>query len=776
MKSKKTILLVTIAALVLSSRSVFAEELNNINTKSDSVQAITKDKVSAVSESGKTKISQEQAKDIAKKILADYFELNVDDIKLQTDISFNSSDIESQRTSHWNIHWYTDNEEKNINVNVSIDGITGKVRNVNIYEYSQGQSYQPIAVITEEQAREIGENFLKKINPEEFKETVLFRDKNSTKYYGIHKYSFIYNRTIKSVPFEGNHIAIEVDGVTGKVISYEIIWDYDLRIPALERTIDQKMAEDIFSKGTEMDLNYNNYTGKPNNTEETKTKIVYTPNPSSPLLIDAVSGEELTWTGESIETVKIRNITDAQKEQIFKNAKSINRLEKEINSERAWEVINNKIKELYGDGYEIQSLNYSDQEYSYRGRGMKVWSANYVKKSVGSNYTWEEGGQIAINALTEELVRLDKFNYSQKENESFTPKVFWEKAYDKSIEFIAKNCPEKINEIDTEQKNYNIQDYVYSQDFAKRYITFNFGRSVDGIAFNSSGVPYTNDGISITVDAKTGEVSSFTSMWQDKLQLPTVENIISKDEAKKVYLEENKPTLTYRIFDGGKVNPNMKLVYAISNRYYPIGAVDAATGKLLNGYGENIDNNIETFEAAVKGSAVEKEALILASQGIIDTKDFKLDSEVTRLQLIKILVNVKGYNPYLKGMSDLNFSSGAGEKESTDYKYLQLAVMYGILQDSREEFKGNELVTREEAAKSLIKLLGYDKIAEVDGLFNTNYSDKDIIAKDKSGYVALAGGLKLLEESSDGKIRPKDNLTMSELIKAVYTSLRDIQK
>lgn len=775
MKSKRTILLVLTAALLLSSKPVFAQELNSSSNLSTSTSAVVMDKLVIISEKDKAKISQEQAKDKAKKILADYFELNIDETRFRTEVNFSLNDFQGQKKSVWNIHWYNNDEDKQVNVNVSVDGTTGKILSVNKYEFSQKQGSQLLATITEEQAKEIGENFLKRINPEEFKEIKLFKDKNSIQYYGMTNYSFHYNRTIKEIPFEGNYINLGVDGVSGKVTSYEINWDSDLKIPGEEKTIEQKAAEEIFNKNTEMDLSYNNYPGRPNGTEENKTKLVYIQNPTSPFLIDAVSGKELNWNGQSIQTIKSRNITEAQKEQIFKGGKPVVTLDKEISSERATEVINNKLKELCGDGYEIQSINYSDQEYGYMGRGMKIWSASYVKKGESSNYLPAEG-QISINALTEELVRIDKFNYNEKVDENFTPQLTWEKAYDKAIEFIAKNCPQRIKEINTEQKDYNNQSYSYPEDYARKYITFNFARTVKGVAFNNNGVPYNNDGINVTLDTKTGEINSFSYMWQDKLELPTAEKVISKDEAKKIFLEDNKPTLTYLLFNGGKVDSNMKLVYSIGNRYSPINAVDAANGKLLNLYGENIDNNLETFKAAVKGTAVEKEALILASQGIIDTKDFKLDSKITRLQLVKILVNAKGYDPYLKGMNELSFSSGIGDKESIDYKYLQFGVRYGIIQDKREEFKGDELVTREEVAASLIKLLGYDKIAEIKGLFNVNYTDKTTIAEDKVGYVTLAGGLKLLEGSGDGKFRPKDTVTMSEIVKAVYTALGNIQK
>jgi len=777
MKSKRTLILILTVSLMMSAKSVYAEEANNTladNVKATTVssQIVTSDKVTAVSEKENAKISQEQAKEIAKKTLADYFEFNVDETKFQTNVNFNSNDYNGQKRSNWNIEWFSPKEEKQININVSVDAATGKILNVYKFEHNIKQTSQPIATITKEEAKVIGETFLKKINPEQFKETISVEDKNSIQYYDMSNYNFIYKRTINNIPFEDNQIMVGVDGVTGKVTSYRIEWNDNLTVPIADKVINQKAAEDIFDKNTKMNLVYDTYMSKPTAVQESNTKLAYIQDSSSPLIVDAVSGLALTFTGKTLEAVKTRNITDQQKENIFKNAKTVQNLQNPISSERAEAVIKNKVEELFGKGYELNSINYEEQNYGYKEKDMKVWSANYIKGK-GNEYGQPEG-QIAINALTEEVVRVDKFNFEDNMYENFSPKITWEKAYDKAIQFIAKNAPQKIKEITTEQKNFNNQNYLYyDKAYANRYIEFKFNRIVDGISYYS-------DGINITVDTKTGEVRSFNCTWEDKLDVLPASNIISNDEAKKVFLQGNKPTLTYLLFnkDQNTNNTDSKigLVYSISNRYSPLNTVDASTGKLLNIYGESVDNNMDAFKAVVKGSAVEKEALILASQGIIDTKDFKLDSGITRLQLVKILVNAKGFYPYITGMEKLNFSSGVGEKDSTDYKYIQFAVRYGIIQDSKDEFKGNELVTREELAQSLVKLLDYSKIAEIKGLFNFKYSDSSAVSADKGGYVALAGGLGLLDENSAGNIRPKDNITMSEVIKAVYTALGSMKK
>lgn len=776
MKSKRTVLLVLTAAFIVSAKPVLAKELNNSTALLLSSSNIIVDKLSASSEKDKAKISQEQAKQAARNILKDYFETTIDDTKFQCNINFNSYYM-GKKISTWDIHWYNPNEDKQINIDVVIDGTTGRLLRVDKFEMSRSQSSSSIATITQEEAKDIGETFLKRINPKEFSETILVKDNNSIHYYGMSSYGFIYNRTINKIPCESNNIRIGVDGITGKVTSYEITWDNDLKVPSSDKVIDQKAAEDIFNKNTKMKLNYNSYIEKTPSQQENKTKLVYTAGDSSPLMIDAINGKALTWNGEYMENVKTRNITNQQKEEILKNVKPIEKHSSTIGSDRAEQVIKEKIKNLFGDGYEINSVNYEENGYGYLGKDIKIWSGEFVKKDNNTNFGPPEG-RISINALTEELVGMDKFNFNDKMDEKFQPKMTWEQAYDSAITFIAKNCPQKIKEINTEQKNNSSQLYMYG-GIPNRFITFNFGRIINGVGFNNS-ISYNNDGINITFDTKTGEIRSFSYLWQDKLDLPSVSKTISSDEAKKVLLNNNKPQLMYLLLNKDENMNNsaskMQLVYTISNMNTPLNSIDAYTGNLLNVYGENIEDNMDVFKGKVKGSAVEKEAIILASQGIIDTKDFKLDAGVTRLQLVKILVNAKGFNPYLKGMNELSFTKGLGSKDSTDYKYVQLGVMYGIIQDKKEEFKGDELVTREELSKSLVKLLGYDKIAEIKGLLYNSYTDGNTISADKAGYVSLAGGLKLIEASNDNKIRPKDNVTMSELIKAVYTALGNLQK
>lgn len=94
MKSKRTLLLVLTTAIILSAKPVFAAEtcnnsISNNTNISTSTKEVNTDKLAALSAKDKAKITQDQAKDTAKNILRDYFEINIDDTKFQSNVNFN---------------------------------------------------------------------------------------------------------------------------------------------------------------------------------------------------------------------------------------------------------------------------------------------------------------------------------------------------------------------------------------------------------------------------------------------------------------------------------------------------------------------------------------------------------------------------------------------------------------------------------------------------------------------------------------------------------------
>ena len=105
-----------------------------------------------------------------------------------------------------------------------------------------------------------------------------------------------------------------------------------------------------------------------------------------------------------------------------------------------------------------------------------------------------------------------------------------------------------------------------------------------------------------------------------------------------------------------------------------------------------------------------------------------------------------------------------------------MAVNYGML-DNSGNFNGDEKITREEMIKYIVKLAGYNKLAEAKDIFVLTYSDVNDINSDSLGYVAISKGLGLTKDS-DNKFKPKDLVTITDAAFSMYKvldSLRNIR-
>jgi len=124
-------------------------------------------------------------------------------------------------------------------------------------------------------------------------------------------------------------------------------------------------------------------------------------------------------------------------------------------------------------------------------------------------------------------------------------------------------------------------------------------------------------------------------------------------------------------------------------------------------------------------------------------------------------------------VGDLKINYG-GKKGDETYKYLQQAVTYGILENSGD-FKGDEIVTREEMVKYIVKLAGYDKLAQAKDTFVVKYSDASDITPENLGYVAIARALGF-DNAADNKFKPKDKVIISDAAVSIYKVLDVLRK
>lgn len=184
MKSKKIICAILTALMSVSLVSVsYGQDVTGSIISSNAV-------ISSTSINNSTKFSKDEAKDIAKKTLKEYFDIDIDETKYQSNVNMRPDFAADNGSSNavWSIDWYLHTEEKNISIGVKVDANTGKV--INIYNMTNSpRQAQETAVISEDEAKSTGETFLKKINPNEFSQCK-FIDNNDMNN-GLRSFTFL---------------------------------------------------------------------------------------------------------------------------------------------------------------------------------------------------------------------------------------------------------------------------------------------------------------------------------------------------------------------------------------------------------------------------------------------------------------------------------------------------------------------------------------------------------------------------------------------------------
>ena len=166
------------------------------------------------------------------------------------------------------------------------------------------------------------------------------------------------------------------------------------------------------------------------------------------------------------------------------------------------------------------------------------------------------------------------------------------------------------------------------------------------------------------------------------------------------------------------------------------------------------------------GHWAEKDIAALMEKGLISgypDGSFKPDNPVTRAEFLKILLSVLGKVP-IYGV-DSRFSDVG--QEDWYFGYVMAAVSAGIVSGYPDgTFKPNVQVTREEAAKIVVKAKGIDETQVVrDGELSSilaSISDSASISEWAKPFVATAVKNDLMKGDPSGAFRPQDQITRAE--------------
>ncbi|SPF53361.1 putative S-layer protein [Candidatus Desulfosporosinus infrequens] len=204
----------------------------------------------------------------------------------------------------WSLSWGPDPEKINqgqmLFINAMVDAVTGDLLSFNntVPPGEYGQEGQ----ITREQALQIAQEFLQKIQPQYYPKVKLRDEDPSVKspsQNGME--NFYFYRTSNNIPFMNNGFNISVDTVGKSILNYNFNWS-DIDLPAQDGVLKADQANVAYLKSSPLVLNYVQLysDNKPDEVE-----LVYLPKPDVGLplgadLLDAKSGVLLGWDGQDV--------------------------------------------------------------------------------------------------------------------------------------------------------------------------------------------------------------------------------------------------------------------------------------------------------------------------------------------------------------------------------------------------------------------------------------------------------------------------------------------
>ncbi|MDO6354641.1 S-layer homology domain-containing protein [Caloramator sp. CAR-1] len=667
-----------------------------------------------------TKAASTTKIDLKNAILIAKSSFEFDDRDLKFTYNLNSN----ENKSFWNLSWTGKNKQINIQVNAQNGDI------ISMYRYEGEQTItNKIPKYSKEKAKEVTEGLIRKLVGEKFKEFV-YDEANSNYLYYNPNYDFRYTRRINGIDYKDNFISVSVDKNNLKIMSYYFEYDYE-GVPTSQNIITLEKAKEIFESKMGLELSYKVFYDYEKN--ERNVKLIYTPK-SSVYPIDAVTGEILknpiyifTENSQKDAAGALPTLTPEEIKAIEENKKLISKEEVEnilvqklgLNKELNMEYINLG-HDLYSDRY--------------------IWTVYYSKTSQDKSNYYYFGA--TIDALTGEILSFYR-NFPNIENYK-EPKYTKQDAKKIAEDFINSLSKDKFIKCQYREVLNVDEKYVYSFEY----------RRIE------NSIPVANEGFTISISPYTGEVLHYYQTWSD-IVFPKVENIISIDKAHNILYSKNNFKLNYmKYFDYDfKMNKYfIKLVYSFTSYNFMI---DAKEGILLDYSGKPLKEVKKISYSDIKNSPYYNDINILIDIGIIDDEgeNFYPNQMIRQKNFIKYIV--KSLEP--------NYIIYREDTKEEYENYYEIAIKKGII--SSKEKNPNAYVTRQDAAKWIIRAMGVGFIAELSNLYTLNFKDSKLIPKNYKGYIALANELKIITPIK-GYFMPRQSVTRGEAAKMLVNYLK----
>lgn len=648
----------------------------------------------------------------------------------------------------------------------TVHGETGEVLSVYLPEYlweKKADSDAKRISLTESEA--ISKAFLHKaikgLSEDDYIQLDSYGGDTISPLFGHAQYSFIYQLHVNGLPTSENTVYVTVHD-SGVVTNYSrnvAQSDY----PSSKPKLSEQEARSIFEKNFNVELSYvpNKYTY---NKKHSNYYLGYLPSTGMES-IDANTGE----------TFSSYNSTDTKTEYVNESLPSGNAFvpsKKDLSADEALELVEKSFPTP--KGYEVSESRY--EKKSYRS-GEPSWNIRWSKEDKDTSYMYMNGISAEVNAKTGEITSYDVYNHRMgndtevdktvENKQKITAAAAKKLAIDKVLTLVPNATKEmKLSTVSNSDTGYS----------------FSFTRYLNGI-------PVHGDNVSISMD-KSGSVQSFYSQFSaDAANMPAVsEPAVTKEAAKKIFLDRTKTTLQYEGFggyygiQGDRVERSIKLVYhpqLSESEYYSSEALDATSGKWKVLYGTKQESLVSDI-VDIKGHSAESVLQKMVTHGVLTPNDEgKIEPERTITKGDWYTYLARGLNPgvgneiYYSGSEDDKIFADV-DIESPYASIMNLLINLSWIEaDPEQKLSPEKQLTRGELAEIIMSVLKYEKLSK----FYQQGTDLAAVADasqiTNKGAASLTIKLDLLP-LIDGRFLPERFVTVSEAAQ-VLNRLAELQ-
>ena len=658
---------------------------------------------------------ESDSKDLEKAILAVKNVVTIPSDYKDFNYSSSQYDKDGVTTSVWYLNWYKDEYAAGISATVDQNG---HLTNYNKYVEKQNEG---IGNVTRGVGKLAASTFLSKARPDIAADMRLMETKVNSNTYR-HYYNYKLYKNDVAVSFV--QVNIEVDKFTGEVVSFYGI-DPGQKfsdLPSKDGVIGLDAAKKAYLEKIGIKLSY--YSNFDYNKKTLTVFPAYSGTGSGSKAIDGKTGESVNLyqyysiydKGGMGGDSKTSNASAVENAMTKEELAAIDKISGLMSKEKAESALRSLVPGITSD--------------------MKVTNASLSKNYIeSSKYLWEigfEGAYGIINAKTGELV---SFYLYKEELSKGNVGISEGKAKEKAENFIKKVASEKFQQA----KYYENTGYIdiYTDESQITQYTFNYQRQINGIGFM-------NNGFSVTVDKASGMITQYNCNWYDDIEFPGIENVITEETAFNIINETGNLQLMYAKVNKGEIG----LVYDFENSVGEF-LLDPVKGTKLNWDGKPYKETTMPEYTDIKGHWSEKIVNSLLDNGYyLEGEKFNPNQKITQISFLRFLYS----------------TMQAYYDDDAFYKMLKSD---GIVKDNEKAPKAE--LTRQDAAKFVVRYLKQDKSAEHPEIFINPFKDR--ITTSYKGYAAVCYGLKIMQGDTKGRFNGTKILTNAESASIIYKVL-----